>query len=162
MTEIVKIGYKELTFNTLYFALLDNYNIVSTLSKEKVKEKVKEALVFYYSKSSLFQEYMNPHDVIYYKEYEENKQYKIVEIPQKELELILLKNKLGGYITSNIMQEKEFDRIFEELYTDGMRKMIKNTVKRLGLLEDKMVKVHKKYTFKKFGIKFGIRFSRKL
>ena len=158
MTEIVKIGYKELTFNTLYFVLLHNYNMVSTLSKEKVKKKVKEALVFYYSKSSLFQEYMNPHDVIYYKEYEENKQYKIVEIPQKELELILLKNKLGGYITSNIMQEKEFDRIFEELYTDGMRKMIKNTVKRLGLLEDKRVKLHKKYTFKKF----GIRFSRKL
>lgn len=116
MTEIVKIGYKELTFNTLYFVLLHNYNMVSTLSKEKVKEKVKETLVFYYSKSALLKEPFNPYDIIFNKDYENNKQYKIVTIPQKELELILLKNKLGGYITSNIMQEKEFERIFDELY----------------------------------------------
>ena len=43
---------------------------------------------------------MNPHDVIYYKEYEENKQYKIVEIPQKELELILLKNTISVLVMS--------------------------------------------------------------
>ena len=58
----------------------------------------------------------NPYDIIFNKDYENNKQYKIVTIPQKELEVILLKNKLGGYITSNIMQEKEFERIFDELY----------------------------------------------
>ena len=90
--------------------------MVSTLSKEKVKEKVKEALAYYYSKSALLKEPFNPYDIIFNKDYENNKQYKIVEIPQKELEVILLKNKLGGYITSNIMQEKEFDRIFDELY----------------------------------------------
>lgn len=96
-----------------------------------------------------------------HKEYEENKQYKIVEIPQKELEVILLKNKMGGYLTGNIMQEKEFDRTFEELYIERMIGMIKNASKRLDL-EEKQVIVHKKYTFKKFGIKFSIRFSRKL
>ena len=59
------------------------------------------------------------------------------------------------------MQEQEFDRAFEELYTERMIGKIKNASTRLGL-EEKQVIVHKKYTFKKFGIKFSIRFSRKL
>lgn len=161
MIEIVKIGYKELTFNTLYSVLLDNSSIVYTLSKERVNARIKEKLSYYYLKSALIQEPLNPHDVIFYKEYEKNKQYRIVNIPKKELEVILLKNKLGGYLTGIIMQEQEFDRAFEELYTERMIGMIKNASKRLGL-EEKQVIVHKKYTFKKFGIKFSIRFSRKL
>ena len=42
--------------------------------------------------------------------------YKIVKIPKKELEMLLVKNKLGGYLTCNIVQEKEFDKTFDELY----------------------------------------------
>lgn len=162
MIEIVKIGYKELTFNTLYSVLLDNSSIVYTLSKEMVNARIKDELSYYYLKSALIQEPLNPHDVIFQKEYEENKQYKIVEIPNEDLELILLKNKLGGYLTGNIMQEREFDSAFEELYTERMIGMIKEASKRLLGLEEKRVRVHKKYTVKLFGIKFSIRFSRKL
>lgn len=43
-------------------------------------------------------------------------QYRIVTIPKKELEMILLKNKLSGNHTSNLIQEKEFDKTFDELY----------------------------------------------
>lgn len=58
------------------------------------------------------------HGIIFNKEYKENKQYKIVPIPQEELEMILLKNKLSGNLTlTNIIQEKEFDKTFDELYT---------------------------------------------
>ena len=117
----------ELTFNTLYFVYLDNYSILSLLEKEIVKEKVKDELVYYYSKSSLLKEPINPHNIISHRDYVENKQYKVVQIKQKELEVILLKNKMGGYLPFNIMQEKEFDKTFEELYTEQMKEMIKNT-----------------------------------
>ena len=30
--------------------------------------------------------------------------------------MLLVKNKLGGYLTCNIVQEKEFDKTFDELY----------------------------------------------
>lgn len=63
------------------------------------------------------------HGFIFNKEYEENKQYEIVKIPQKELEMILLKNKLGGHLTfTNIVQEEEFDKTFEELYQELIEK----------------------------------------
>lgn len=63
------------------------------------------------------------HGIIFNKEYEENKQYKVVKIPQEELEMILLKNKLGGYLTfTNIVQEKEFNKTFEELYQELIEK----------------------------------------
>ena len=117
MIEIVKIGYEELTVDILYSALFNNFNLISTLSKEKVKAKIKDDLVYYYLKDSLLKEPFNPHEIIFRNEYEKNKQYyKVVKIPQKDLEGILLKNKLGGYLTFNIMQEKEFDKKFDELY----------------------------------------------
>ena len=40
MKKIVKLGYKDLTLNTLYFVFVKEYNIfaVERLDKEKVKE----------------------------------------------------------------------------------------------------------------------------
>ena len=116
MTEIVKIGYKELTVTTLYFALLGNYRSISKLTREQVKKRLKDEFAYYYLKDSLIQGPFNPHEIIFKKDCENNKQYKIVKIPQKDLDGILLKNKLGGYLTFNIMQEKEFDKTFDELY----------------------------------------------
>ena len=89
---------------------------VSTLfaDKEKVKEIVKEELAVYYLKSVLLKEPIRKcaiiDSIMVKKEH-----YKIVTISQKELDLILLKNKLGGYLNF-IVQEKEFDAMFEELY----------------------------------------------
>lgn len=66
MKEIVKIGYKELTFNTLYSVLLDNSSIVYTLSKERVMEKVKDELSYYYLKNALIQEPIKSYYIILY------------------------------------------------------------------------------------------------
>ena len=117
MKEIVKLGYKELKFRLLYWICLNNfyYYDVSDLEKEKLREKVKEWLVFYYSKDDLLKEPIKEWkfiDNIHAEKYS----YKIVKIPKKELEMLLVKNKLGGYLTYNIVQEKEFDKTFDELY----------------------------------------------
>lgn len=59
--------------------------------------------------------------------YAENTTYKVVSIPQKELEVILVKNKLGGYLTINIVQDKEFDTAFDEFYP----KLVEHVKKRI-------------------------------
>ena len=58
----------------------------------------------------------------------EKDSYKIVKIPKKELEMLLVKNKLGGYLTCNIVQEKEFDKTFDELYPKLLERL-KNGIK---------------------------------
>ena len=40
--------------------------------------------------------------------------------------MILLKNKLGGYLIENIIQEKEFDKDFDEFYPKLLEKMQKD------------------------------------
>ena len=117
MKEIVKIGYEELKLTTLYRIFLRYYRkSVTTLfaDKEKVKEIVKEELAVYYLKSVLLKEPIHKYAIIDSIQVKKES-YKIVTIPQKELDLILLKNKLGGYLNL-IVQEKEFDAMFEELY----------------------------------------------
>ena len=117
MIEIVKIGYEELKLTTLYRIFLRYYRKSATTlfaDKEKVKEIVKEELAVYYLKSILLQEPIHKYAIIDSIQVKK-KSYKIVTIPQKELEVILLKNKLGGYLNI-IVQEKEFDAMFEELY----------------------------------------------
>ena len=131
MKEIVRIGYEELSLNTLYHRLtcvlyesLSDYT-VSDLEREKenVKKETKKYLSYYYLKDSLLKEPITMHGIIFNKEYEENKQYEIVKIPQQELEIILLKNKLGGYLTfTNMVSEQEFDKTFEELYQELIEK----------------------------------------
>ena len=119
MREIVKIGYEELKLTTLYRMFLRYYRKSATTlfaDKEKVKETVKDELAVYYLKSILLKEPIRKCaiiDSIMVKK--ESYKYKIITIPQKELDLILLKNKLGGYLNF-IVQEKEFDAMFEELY----------------------------------------------
>ena len=117
MEKIVKLGYKELKFRLLYWVCLNNfyYYDVSDLEKEKLREKVKEWLVFYYSKNDLLKEPIKEWKFID-NIHAEKDSYKIVKIPKKELEMLLVKNKLGGYLTCNIVQEKEFDKTFDELY----------------------------------------------
>ena len=119
MKEIVKLGYKKLKFKLLYWVFIRyyaDYN-VSDLKrdKENLRKNAKRELVVYYLKSSLLQKPIIQCDFITTIQVEEDF-CKIVTIPQKELEVILLKNKLGGYLTSDIVQEKEFDKIFDELY----------------------------------------------
>ena len=117
MKEIVKIGYEELKLTTLYRIFLRYYRKSATTlfaDKEKVKEIVKEELAVYYLTSISLQEPIHKYAIIDSIQVKK-KSYKIVTIPQKELEVILLKNKLGGYLNF-IMQEKEFDAMFEELY----------------------------------------------
>ena len=119
MKEIVKLGYKKLKFNLLYWVYIRyyaDYN-VSDLKKDKenLRKNAKRELVVYYLKSALLQKPIIQCDFITTIQVEKDF-CKIVTIPQKELEVILLKNKLGGYLTSNIVQEKEFDKIFDELY----------------------------------------------
>lgn len=117
MKEIVRIGYEELKLTTLYRIFLRYYRKSLTplfADKERVKEIVKEELAVYYLKSILLQEPIHKYVIIDSIQVKK-KYYKIVTIPQKELDLILLKNKLGGYLNF-IMQEKEFDAMFEELY----------------------------------------------
>ena len=119
MKEIVKIGYEELKLTTLYRMFLRYYRKSATTlfaDKEKVKETVKDELAVYYLKSILLKEPIHKYaiiDSIQLKK--ESYKYKIITIPQKELDLILLKNKLGGYLNF-IVQEKEFDAMFDELY----------------------------------------------
>lgn len=124
--EIVKIGYEELTLDTLYHRLtcvlyesLSDYT-VSDLEREKenVKKETKKYLSYYYLKDSLLKEPLNRLYIIDFIMIKKES-YKIVKIPQEELKLILLKNKLGGYLTfTNIVQEEEFDKTFEELYQE--------------------------------------------
>lgn len=117
-TEIVKIGYERLSFNTLYLLYIKYYinYAVSDLEKEKLREEIKEDFEYYYLKDSLIHEHINRHEILYAKEAKQGP-YKIVAIPQKELEVILLKNKLGGYIHSDkIVTEQEFDKLFDEFY----------------------------------------------
>lgn len=117
MKEIVKIWYEELKLTTLYRIFLRYYRKSLTslfADKEKVKEIVKEELAVYYLKSILLQEPIHKYAIIDSIQVKK-KSYKIVTIPQKELDLILLKNKLGGYLNL-IVQEKEFDAMFDELY----------------------------------------------
>lgn len=129
MKEIVKLGYKELKFRLLYWICLNNfyYYDVSDLEKEKLREKVKEWLVFYYSKNDLLKEPIKEWKFID-NIHAEKDSYKIVTIPQKELEMLLVKNKLGGYLTYNIVQEKEFDKTFDELYPKLLERF-KNGIK---------------------------------
>lgn len=129
MEKIVKLGYKELKFRLLYWICLNNfyYYDVSDLEKEKLREKVKEWLVFYYSKNDLLKEPIKEWkfiDNIHAEKYS----YKIVKIPKKELEMLLVKNKLGGYLTCNIVQEKELDKTFDELYPKLLERL-KNGIK---------------------------------
>ena len=123
MIEVVKLGYRKLTLDILSFFFYKNYSndIESVYSliykKERVKEKIKEDLAYYYLKGSLLNEPINQNDLLYHiTVYAENTPYKVVSIPQKELEVILIKNKIGGYLTANIVQGKEIDKAFEELY----------------------------------------------
>ena len=117
-TEIVKIGYERLSFNTLYLLYIKYYinYAVSDLEKEKLRKEIKDDFEYYYLKDSLIHEHINRHEILYAKEAKQGP-YKIVAIPQKELEVILLKNKLGGYIHSDkIVTEQEFDKLFDEFY----------------------------------------------
>ena len=123
MIEVVKLGYRKLTLDILSFFFYKNYsNDIESVyfliyKKERVKEKIKEDLAYYYLKGSLLNEPINQNDLLYHiTVYAENTPYKVVSIPQKELEVILVKNKMGGYLTTNIVQDKEIDKAFEELY----------------------------------------------
>ena len=123
MIEVVKLGYRKLTLDILSFFFYKNYsNDIESVyfliyKKERVKEKIKEDLAYYYLKGSLINEPINQNDLLYHiTVYAENTPYKVVSIPQKELEVILVKNKMGGYLTANIVQDKEIDKAFEELY----------------------------------------------
>lgn len=118
MKEIVKLGYEELTVNTICYVYIKYYNnAVSTLfeGKEKVKEAIKNELAYYYLKDSLLHKPIKETEIINSSKVE-REQYRIVTIPHKKLEFLLVKNKLGGYLTSNIVSEKEFDNTFEESY----------------------------------------------
>lgn len=123
MIDVVKLGYRKLTLDILSFSFHNNYsNDISSVysllyKKERVKEKIKEDLAYYYLKGLLLNEPINQNDLLYHiTVYAENTPYKVVSIPQKELEVILVKNKMGGYLTTNIVQDKEIDKAFEELY----------------------------------------------
>lgn len=123
MIEVVKLGYRKLTLDILSFSFHNNYsNDISSVysllyKKERVKEKIKEDLAYYYLKGLLINEPINQNDLLYHiTVYAENTPYKVVSIPQKELEVILVKNKMGGYLTTNIVQDKEIDKAFDELY----------------------------------------------
>ena len=123
MIEVVKLGYRKLTLDILSFFFYKNYsNDISSVysliyKKESVKEKIKEDLSYYCLKGPLLNEPINQNDFMHHiTVYAENTPYKVVSIPQKELEVILVKNKMGGYLTINIVQDKEIDKAFDELY----------------------------------------------
>ena len=123
MIDVVKLGYRKLTLDILSFFFYKNYsNDIESVyfliyKKERVKEKIKEDLAYYYLKGLLLNEPINQNDLLYHiTVYAENTPYKVVSIPQKELEVILVKNKMGGYLTTNIVQDKEIDKAFDELY----------------------------------------------
>lgn len=134
MIEVVKLGYSQLTLDELYFFFhkLYRYDISSVYSliykKESVKAKIKNDLSYYYLKGSLLYEPINQNDFMHHiTVYAENTPYKVVSIPQKELEVILVKNKLGGYLTINIVHDKEFDTAFDEFYP----KLVEHVKKRI-------------------------------
>lgn len=119
MKEIVKLGYEDLQYYTVYYAFIKYYNThtVETMIdyREDVKEIIKKESSYYYLKDALLSEPINQKDIIYAVDAIQLP-YKIVTIPQQELEFLLVKNKLGGYLTVNIIQDKEFDKIFYDLY----------------------------------------------
>lgn len=127
MEKIVKLGYKDLTFNTLYFVFVKEYNIfaVARLDKEKVRERLKHLLTYYYSQISMLNGQIKQQNIIS-SCYIDKDTYRIVEMPQKELEVLLLKNKLSGNLTFSIIKEKEFDKAFDENYPK-LIKMLRNT-----------------------------------
>lgn len=126
MEKIVKLGYKDLTLNTLYFVFVTEYSIydVAKLDKEKVKERLKQLLTYYYPQISMLNGQIKQRNII--SSYIDKDIYRIVEMPQKELEVLLLKNKLSGNLTFSIIQEKEFDKAFDENYPK-LIKMLRNT-----------------------------------
>lgn len=161
MIEVVKLGYRKLTLDILSFFFYKNYsNDIESVyfliyKKERVKEKIKEDLAYYYLKGLLLNEPINQNDLLYHiTVYAENTPYKVVSIPQKELEVILVKNKMGGYLTTNILQDQEIDKAFDELYPK-LLEQVKNEFlnMRLGLkvsiLADNRVVLHPEYTFYK-------------
>ena len=119
MKEIVKLGYEDLQYYTVYYAFIKYYNnhTVETMvdCRENVKEIIKNESSYYYLKDALLKEPISKQNLIYSVDAIQLP-YKIVTIPQKELEFLLVKNKLGGYLTVNIIQEKEFDKIFYDMY----------------------------------------------
>ena len=127
MEKIVKLGYKDLTLNTLYFVFVTEYSIydVAKLDKEKVKERIKQLLTYYYSQISMLNGQIKQRNIIS-SSYIDKDIYRIVEMPQKELKVLLLKNKLSGNLTFSIIQEKEFDKAFDENYPK-LIKMLRNT-----------------------------------
>ena len=127
MENVVKLGYKDLTFNTLYFVFVKEYNIfaVSRLDKEKVKERLKQLLTYYCPQISMLNGQIKKQNIIS-SCYIDKDIYRIVEMPQKELKVLLLKNKLSGNLTFSIIQEKEFDKAFDENYPK-LIKMLRNT-----------------------------------
>ena len=127
MENVVKLGYKDLIFNTLYFVFVKEYNIfaVAKLDKEKVKERLKQLLTYYYPQISMLNGQIKQQNIIS-SCYIDKDIYRIVEMPQKELEVLLLKNKLSGNLTFSIIQEKEFDKAFDENYPK-LIKMLRNT-----------------------------------
>lgn len=131
MIEIVKIGYEKLTFEKMYNVIFENYSSFALPivlgEKEKLKKKVKPEFEYYYLKDSLLKEPINLNDILFNEDYEENSIFKVVPIPQKELETILLKNQMCGYITSeNIVQEKEFDTLFDTFYPKLVEMVLTN------------------------------------
>lgn len=127
MKKIVKLGYKDLTLNTLYFVFVTEYSIydVAKLDKEKVKERLKQLLTYYYPQISMLNGQIKQRNIIS-SCYINKDIYRIVEMPQKELKVLLLKNKLSGNLTFSIIQEKEFDKAFDENYPK-LIKMLRNT-----------------------------------
>lgn len=127
MKKIVKLGYKDLTLNTLYFVFVKEYNIfaIARLDKEKVKERLKQLLTYYYPQISMLNGQIKQQNIIS-SCYIDKDIYRIVEMPQKELKVLLLKNKLSGNLTFSIIQEKEFDNAFDENYPK-LIKMLRNT-----------------------------------
>lgn len=161
MIDVVKLGYRKLTLNILSFSFHNNYsNDISSVysllyKKERVKEKIKEYLAYYYLKGSLINEPINQNDLLYHiTVYAENTPYKVVSIPQKELEVILVKNKLGGYLTINIVQDKEFDTAFDEFYPKLVEHVKKEFLNmRSGLkvfiLADNRIVLHQEHSLEK-------------
>lgn len=122
MKEIVKIGYKKIKFIHLDWVFDRDFNYDVSVDKEKLRERVKEEYIFYYVKSDLLKGPINSGNYIDCDEVKKDC-YKIVTIPQEELEMIMLKNRLCGCITMYVVQEKEFDKIFDELYPKLIEKV---------------------------------------
>lgn len=115
--EIVKLGYEKLRFNTLYLEYIKYYSnyAVCELEKERVRRRIKYDFECYYLRDSLLHEPMNQKNIIYVDTL--NSSYKIVTLPKKVLKMILVKNKLGGYIkVDKIVTEQDFDKLFDEFY----------------------------------------------